>query len=171
MPVIHRSNVSPKLFPTLFWGGNATITLHNPATGNHVTLKVRQLKDREDRTKRLPIFYLYVSILGDGEVGKRFAATFFQTTLSYKLGRDVDPDGQLARITAWVHHALTNPGIFSRKGVAVMHEGTCCRCGRQLTHPESIETGFGPECWSVILASSPSLSEEDFFTPIQSTSV
>lgn len=28
----------------------------------------------------------------------------------------------------------------------VWHEGRCARCGRKLTVPESIATGFGPEC-------------------------
>ena len=28
------------------------------------------------------------------------------------------------------------------------HEGRCGKCGRKLTHPESIETGYGPECYS-----------------------
>lgn len=26
------------------------------------------------------------------------------------------------------------------------HEGVCCRCGRSLTNPESIERGIGPVC-------------------------
>ena len=30
--------------------------------------------------------------------------------------------------------------------VEVWHEGRCGRCGRVLTVPESIESGFGPEC-------------------------
>ncbi len=28
----------------------------------------------------------------------------------------------------------------------VWHEGRCCRCGRRLTVPSSIESGIGPEC-------------------------
>lgn len=31
-------------------------------------------------------------------------------------------------------------------GYDIKHEGKCGRCGRNLTHPQSIETGFGPEC-------------------------
>lgn len=31
-------------------------------------------------------------------------------------------------------------------GWDVHHEGKCCRCGRALTVPESIESGIGPEC-------------------------
>lgn len=31
-------------------------------------------------------------------------------------------------------------------GFKLHHEGKCCRCGRLLTVPESIESGIGPEC-------------------------
>lgn len=30
----------------------------------------------------------------------------------------------------------------------IWHEGMCCRCGRRLTVPMSIELGIGPECIS-----------------------
>jgi len=30
--------------------------------------------------------------------------------------------------------------------MSVWHEGRCGRCGRTLTVPESIASGFGPEC-------------------------
>jgi hypothetical protein len=30
--------------------------------------------------------------------------------------------------------------------IDVWHESRCGRCGRKLTVPESIESGFGPEC-------------------------
>ena len=32
------------------------------------------------------------------------------------------------------------------EGLEIWHEGRCGRCGRKLTVPESIETGYGPEC-------------------------
>jgi hypothetical protein len=31
-------------------------------------------------------------------------------------------------------------------GFRLHHEGRCCRCGRRLTVPESVEDGVGPEC-------------------------
>lgn len=31
-------------------------------------------------------------------------------------------------------------------GYSIQHEGRCARCGRALTDPESIRTGFGPYC-------------------------
>ena len=37
-----------------------------------------------------------------------------------------------------IHNLPSNMSFF--------HEGHCARCGRLLTVPESIKTGFGPEC-------------------------
>ena len=164
MPII-RSNVSPKLLPTLFFAGRAVFTLLNRQAGTHCTFKVRQLRDKEDRKKLLPIFYVYVSLLGDKETGYRFAATYFANG-SYKLGRDISPTDQLAKVMVFIHQALSNPAMLSQRSVSLLHEGKCCRCGRPLTHPESIDIGFGPDCWETILASKPSLSEEDFFAPL-----
>ena len=35
---------------------------------------------------------------------------------------------------------------ITEHGWDVMHAGRCCKCGRQLTVPESISSGWGPEC-------------------------
>jgi len=165
MPII-RSNVSPKLLPTMFFAGRAVFTLLNRAANTHCTFKVSQLRDKEDRKKKLPIFYVYISLIGDGKTGLRFAATYFQNTGTYKLGKDVQPTDQLARVMAFVQNALKNPAILSEKGVSLLHEGKCCRCALPLTHPESIDIGFGPDCWKTVLATTPGLAEEDFFIPL-----
>jgi hypothetical protein len=39
-------------------------------------------------------------------------------------------------------------------GYKMHHEGCCGRCGRPLTVPESIESGFGPECVKKVFLSS-----------------
>lgn len=39
----------------------------------------------------------------------------------------------------WAGRTLPAPAVF-------YHVGRCARCGRALTVPSSIETGFGPEC-------------------------
>jgi hypothetical protein len=31
--------------------------------------------------------------------------------------------------------------------IEIWHEGKCCKCGRTLTTPESIQRGIGPECF------------------------
>lgn len=40
---------------------------------------------------------------------------------------------------------------------AVVHEGRCGRCGRKLTVPESVVSGFGPECASKMGVTAPVL--------------
>lgn len=37
-------------------------------------------------------------------------------------------------------------GYWWGEGYRLMLEGRCCVCNRKLTHPESIESGIGPEC-------------------------
>lgn len=35
-------------------------------------------------------------------------------------------------------------------GYKIHHEGFCGRCGRLLTVPESVDSGFGPECIKIV---------------------
>lgn len=44
----------------------------------------------------------------------------------------------------WFWNAIRNDHL--PETVEVWHEGRCGRCGRLLTVPESIKSGFGPEC-------------------------
>ncbi len=46
----------------------------------------------------------------------------------------------LARVWSDDHTA------YESRGYKTHHEGRCGRCGRTLTVPESVESGFGPEC-------------------------
>ena len=38
-------------------------------------------------------------------------------------------------------------GFYTQEGYSLQLAGTCVRCGRALTTPESIATGWGPVCW------------------------
>lgn len=56
------------------------------------------------------------------------------------------PDDHVAVLAAhWIAARLRTPDVLMEKS-DWWHEGVCGRCGRRLTVPESIETGFGPEC-------------------------
>lgn len=47
---------------------------------------------------------------------------------------------------AWIARMLTHSPDHLMEEADWWHEGRCGRCGRRLTVPESIESGFGPEC-------------------------
>ena len=52
---------------------------------------------------------------------------------------EVRPEMRCVWVLAWQGAALP-------EGYEARHEGRCARCGRALTVPESIDSGFGPEC-------------------------
>lgn len=61
-----------------------------------------------------------------------------------KIGKDSWPFRIIQRVLARLW-ANDGPAIEAA-GWDVHHVGKCCRCGRALTVPESIESGIGPEC-------------------------
>lgn len=81
--------------------------------------------------------YAYVGILDveRGAVRLTKASRYAETTAPVRLLRRV-----VARLWAGDVDAI------GAAGFALHHEGRCCRCGRMLTTPESIEAGIGPEC-------------------------
>lgn len=58
----------------------------------------------------------------------------------------IPADDMKARVFAWLWATRLSTGRELPEQVEVWHEGRCGRCGRRLTVPESISTGFGPEC-------------------------
>lgn len=59
------------------------------------------------------------------------------------------PDDIKAKGFAWFWRFLSSGRDFPET-FQFWHEGRCARCGRRLTVPESIATGWGPECAAVI---------------------
>jgi hypothetical protein len=104
----------------------------------------------------------------DPEPGSRYTTpTFFVSLLSgpdntadYRYLGILDPVTGYVRLTRGSKLAPSAPSVqaiqwaFPRiwqhapmpSSFQIHHEGRCGRCGRALTVPESITTGFGPEC-------------------------
>jgi len=161
-PII-RSNVNPLALPTLFFAGRAVLTFRNTEKETHMTVKVKQLKAKNDRKIKLPIFHVFVSLVGDRESRYVFAGTIFQENMVCKLHPNVPSDSQLGRVMGFLMNALENPQMLKDKKVSLLHEGKCFRCCLPLTHPESINTGFGPDCLRLVLASTRMRVEDLFF--------
>lgn len=113
--------------------GNAVVTFRNSSTGNRHTYKIRQPDDEHPH---------FVSIPAGGE-GWLFMGTIFDGE-HYRHGRksSVSQDSAGAMAFAWIwRHIDELP-----EEIEIWHEGSCLRCGRQLTVPESIASGYGPIC-------------------------
>lgn len=65
----------------------------------------------------------------------------------YEHGRKspIGPDAPSAKAAQWYLSRLFGGGDVSQ--VEVWHDGTCGRCGRDLTDPVSVSRGIGPDCW------------------------
>jgi hypothetical protein len=57
----------------------------------------------------------------------------------------ITPEAPSAQGFAWLWRNLHDNNKLNEQ-VEIHHEGKCCRCGRKLTVPRSIELGIGPEC-------------------------
>lgn len=121
---------------TFMHAGKALFTVQNKETKNRFTYKV--IKDRKSKFDRWWVRVLaqhkqwvYLGCIKNG--------TFVATPASFK--RTTDQSFIAFKFIFKYRKSITNS-----KKLVVYHEGRCGRCGLRLTVPESIESGFGPEC-------------------------
>lgn len=128
--------------------GNATLTLVSKKTGKRYTFKVN--KPNDWRAER-PIWFVSVLKGADntsdfGYIGEIRRNSVAAGTTVYNQGRKCWRDWYAAsEAFEWFWDRVRNRRQLSDQ-VEVWHEGKCGRCGRKLTVPESVASGFGPEC-------------------------
>lgn len=130
-------------------GGNATVTVVSKRTGTRFTFKVRECGSpsyKENLARGAESVHFVKVLTGpDNEADYGFLGTIFGGT-AYRHGRKsrIAVSAPSAQAFAWFAGELLAGRL--PEGVDVYHAGRCGRCGRKLTVPESITTGFGPEC-------------------------
>jgi len=133
--------------------GDAIFTVNTPANG-HYTFRVTYLKGNDrwpeswfvklltgpDNTRS----YTYLGKLNPetGAVATTPKSRKFEGSFPHRLVNRI-----LARVWAGDHAAYENHGFTAT------HAGYCGRCARLLTVPESVESGYGPECVKLICKS------------------
>jgi Family of unknown function (DUF6011) len=142
--------------PVLVLAGNSTFTLVSKKTGTRFTYQVSQCDDKDNGGKKELWF---VSTMTGPDNNSNFAYTGIITRANsgmYSFRRTAksrisDMAPSYKAINWFLSNALAP--TFARANtnnalsqVEFWHEGTCARCGRKLTVPESIASGLGPEC-------------------------
>jgi hypothetical protein len=126
-------------------GGHGSLTIKSLKTGRHFTYRFRAPKD--DAADRL-----FVKFLADGDqwiyLGMATLGRDGWTLRATKASPSKAADTAVFKALAWSLYQLQqdhlNDLVFD--WAEFRHDGSCCRCGRTLTTPESIDRGIGPVC-------------------------
>ena len=126
---------------------DCTLTLVSPKTGDHRTFRVRTVRDGNLEGKRV------VELLagpdnsddyqGFGFIADTTGLLAAGTVIVWKRYRG---DGIEKTLHEQLADLLNRPLYWSARGVEYLISLKCRRCGRALTHPESIADGLGPIC-------------------------
>jgi len=115
--------------------GKSFFTFQNTSTGNRFTYKV--VKHQTD-----DIYFVHV--LTSPEIYK-YIGVIKHYNFRHTPKSTISKDATSVRVFEYVfYHLCTVESLDER--IEIYHDGRCGRCGRQLTTPDSVQNGFGPEC-------------------------
>ena len=126
------------------FAGNAVFTLRSAITGTRYTYKVTKAEKREGHDNEPDTFF--VKYLTGPDNMSDYTYMGFIRNNTFSIGRKgvlTMDSGPVVALTYALTHLVA--GNIPQQ-LEIFHEGRCGRCGRRLTVPESVESGFGPEC-------------------------
>ena len=136
------------------FAGDAILTFISKKTGKRFTFRFTRPESESGRSRPTWVKvlsgpnndsdYNFLGTIWDGAQGRSY-----RHSSKSRVGQDSDS----VRAVQWLLKALNvgdfTPGTGARSKLdlcTVHHEGRCGRCGRRLTVPSSVASGFGPEC-------------------------
>lgn len=129
---------------TFILAGKAIFTVCNDK-GEHFTYKV---VSKDDRYKQGQKVYFASLLTGpDNESSYTYMGLLNSEKLSLvpTKGSKIGSGSKSAKVFRWALQVISGRSTLP-SGYDIKHAGRCCRCGRTLTEPESIEIGIGPHC-------------------------
>lgn len=121
--------------------GEATLTLRSLRTKRWYTFNIWQSEDRDGKPKDR----WFVKVLADSDkyiyVGMINQRREFTLTRASKFSEEAGSVRAFRFFWSHLQAGSIAPDL------EVRHHNRCGRCGRELTVPESIERGIGPDCW------------------------
>lgn len=135
------------------FAGDALITIKNVDTGNRFTFKI---KKRGDKPRPTPIDLYWVSVLtmpnNNDDGAYKFIGSMSREEGFRSSPKSYIKDNSLSvKVANYYFNRLLGFSKFPlHSNVKTYHNGFCGRCGRILTVPESIETGFGADCAAIM---------------------
>lgn len=122
--------------------GKSIVTIKSLKTEKHFTYKIKSSVRKLDG----PPGRYFVSVKdGNGYYPYMGMITASNGIFTNTRGSEISRIAPSFLAFKWVWLHIVN-NSFPLDKVEVWHEGRCGRCGRQLTDPESIASGYGPYC-------------------------
>ena len=133
---------------TFALGGNVLFTIVSGKTGTRFTYRVRVSVARDDgKPPKAGVFFVSLLSGPDNESDYQYLGIISKDDpMTFRLTAKSRAGEQAASVVAfrWFWGQVCQNRLPA--SLEVWHEGRCGRCGRTLTVPESIASGFGPEC-------------------------
>ena len=131
-------------------GGRAVVTVVSKRTKKRFTFRFTRPKPDPQRGNDAPPTFVSVLTGPDNETAYSYMGTMFPgradpLAIVHTAKSRIGSDAPSASAAQWFVRAVAAGGPVLEQ-CEVWHEGRCGRCGRVLTVPESIASGFGPEC-------------------------
>lgn len=129
---------------TFVKAGKAIFTVKNENTQNRFTYLVISNK-RNNPNADKELWWVRVLTGSDNNTAYKYLGMIGENgTFRRTQASDITEEAQSHRVFKWLWEKLTAQALPPY--VSIYHEGRCGRCGRRLTVPESILSGYGPEC-------------------------
>lgn len=137
------------------FGGRGNFTMINDDTGNQFSYKITQSSNKDN------CFYVKVkrkNMDTDEKESYYYAGSLFlknekdNFNCIYVQGKNGKLPIYDKKIQSLIYVIKKLHFHELRESVKIYHHCRCARCGKLLTDAESIERGFGKECWKIMLS-------------------
>lgn len=134
--IIHPEDIKAHVL-----SGRSKIIVENKITGNRFAYKIQM------DMKNTELYFVHclnwsgMTCIGVLHYG------YMRTDFVIKRGLEGEIE---AKAFSWLWKMVLKIPVKLPEYVIVSHTGYCARCGRPLIDEQSIERGFGPECWKLI---------------------
>lgn len=146
------------IIKSLVLAGKAIFTIDN-GKGQHFTYKVNKkdfpITEAEanypNQKGQKTIYFISVLTGPDNTSNYTYMGTLIPSNgrVHPTAKSKISEDALSFKVASWALRVLWMDQQLP-DGYSARHAGRCCRCGRMLTDPESIEAGLGPECRSIM---------------------
>lgn len=120
--------------------GKATITIKSLKTNKHYTYKFIKPKNFKN------IYFVKLMTGTDNCSSFSYIGIYDNRNGGFKLTKKSKLPIDSVPVKAMNYFLYSLKENIIPSTLNVYHDGKCGRCGRKLTTPQSLETGYGPEC-------------------------